>query len=155
MVTASVVAVMLLGSHGEAAREVKFLGALLAQADPADVNVSAIQHELDELVRTKPTLTGSAIVLSIGGGVALAAVLVVVLGAVVGGWDGVAVALLGVLFGLTGLVMVAIGLIMVIARAFERASVDAQIERLRARLPPPMPPSARTTYESTLILARF
>ena len=155
MVTAAVVAVMFLGSHGEPSREVKFGGALLAQADAADVNVPALQRELDELVRTKPNYLAAGIVLASGGGVGLLMVALVIVGTVVAGWDGVAVALVGVLLGLTGIVVLAIGLIMLIAGAVERAEYDTRIERLRAKLPPPMPPSASMASEGGVVLARF
>ncbi len=153
MLSAAVVAVgLMLGSHFEAPREMKFQGALLPES------------ELDRAIREKPRFTSGNIVMAIGGGVTAIGVVLVILGVAASGWDGLAVALLGIAVGVVGLVGVVIAGIMLIAIAVARADSDARIEMLRKREPapaPPMedpsipPPSVQNTPLSSMLLARF
>ena len=177
MVVAAVVAVaVLLGSHGEAPREVKFRGALIAQADldltepplpevappippPLYVNVEAMQRELDELIRNRPTLKAATIVLAIGGGVSLLGVTLIVGGAIGSGWTGLGVAVTGLLVGASGLVVGIIGAVMMIACGIAQHLADGRITELKARIiqaaPPRLPSSAMNGDLGTVVLARF
>lgn len=176
MVVAAVVAVaLMLGSHSEAPREVKFRGALLAQADldltepplpevvppippPLYVNVEAMQRELDERIHNRPTLKAATIVLAIGGGVSLLGVTLMVGGAIGTGWTGLGVAVIGLLVGVSGLLVGLIGVVMMIISAVAQHDADVRIRELKARItqaaPPTLPSSERNTL-STLLVARF
>lgn len=156
---------LLLGSRGELPREVKFQGALLAQAAPVSVNDAAGDLELAEAIRTRPTMKPAGIVLGIGGGLTLAGLAVVVVGAaVIRGWGGVALALLGAVVGASGLVMLTVGLIMAIAIGVKMGEADARIQTLRERPqeppaePPPSPSSVPQVMhggQGGLLLAHF
>jgi hypothetical protein len=179
MVAAGVVAVaLLLGSRAEAPRELKFRGALLAQADtevseppmpevapptprPLFVNVEAMQRDLDELVRTRPTLKAATIVLAVGGGVTLLGITLMVGGAIGAGWSGLGVAVIGLLVGASGLVLGIVGVVMMIASGVAQHDADVRIRELKARIgqaaPPTLPPasSGMDGNLSTVLLARF
>ncbi len=168
MLTAGVVAIgLLLGSRGEAPREEKFLGALLAQADvaPLTVNDEARQREIDELLRKRPTLRAAATVLGIGGGVATLGGVAVLVGVTGGSIGGILLAALGLIVGVAGLVVALVGLIMMIGNAAAQGDVDARIQELRDRPssptpsePPPSPippPAVMLENKSTVVLARF
>ena len=143
------VVAMLLGIHGgEAAREVKFQGALLAQAElpgpppppplvglPMErppLNDGAQQKQIDALLADRPGLTAPTVLLVIGGsllGTSLTAVFVV---AFSGG--GIALAVTFVLAGfvaLVALVPTIIGAVMMYSRVQARHSIDARVKLLR------------------------
>ena len=171
MLPAVVAVVLMLGSHGEAPREVKFQGALLAQADlelpvppmpPPLVNVPAMQRELDQLLRTRPSLKPGTIVLVVGGGVSLLGVSLIVAGSIGAGWTGLGVVVIGLLVGISGAVVGVIGGVMMIAEGIALHDADARIEDLKARIsraaPPRLPeppPSTMKDSLSTVLLARF
>ena len=143
---------LMLGGHFEAPRELKFQGALMGES------------ELDRAIREKPRFTPAHVVLGIGGGVTALGVVLVVAGVAAQGWDGLALAVLGIAVGAVGLVVVVVGVIVVIAIAVARSDADQRIEMLRRREaapPPPQvdpdipPPSVMNTPLSGLMLARF
>lgn len=153
MLSAAVVTVgLMLGSHFEAPRELKFQGALLGES------------ELDRAIREKPRFTAGNIVLGIGGGLTTLGIVVVLAGVAGGGWGGVALGVLGVAVGVVGLIVVVIGIVTLISTAVARSDAEQRIEMLRKREaapPPPQvdpeipPPSVMITPLSGLLLARF
>ena len=147
MFSVTVVA-MLLGIHGgEPAREVKFQGALIAQAElpgppppplvglplerPPLIDV-ALQKQIDALLADRPGLTAPTVLLVIGGsllGTSLTAFFVV---AFSGG--GIALAVTFVLAGfvaLVALVPTIVGAVMMYSRVQARHSIDARVKLLR------------------------
>lgn len=167
MLAAGLMVALALGSHGEAPREVKFEGALLAQAEraPTSINAELLQRQLDEAIRTRPSLTPGAVVLAIGGGVLTLGAVVVAIGVAAGGFGGLGIAVLGLIGGAAGLVVVIVGTIMLIVAGMLRRDADAHIADLKARLsslpaaaptlPPLPPPGVMNDTQSSVLLARF
>ncbi|MDP1825402.1 MAG: hypothetical protein Q8L48_19245 [Archangium sp.] len=139
MLVAGAVAVgLLLGGHLEAPREVKFAGALLAQAGvaPPQVNEEARNRELAELIRDRPSLTPSAVVLGISGGLTVVTLAVVMIGAGIARWGSLTAILVGFMIGFPAFIVGMVGGIMMIVAGVMLHSTDERIRELKAAGPP-------------------
>ena len=147
---------MVLGLHGgEPTREVKFQGALVAQADlpgtppptpppavglpmerAAVVDPVAVQKQIDGLLAQRAGLTAPSVLLAIGGALLTASfTLVVVVGIAAPGLSVLIAAVFAVLGGLVALVPIIIGAVMMNSRVQSRHSTDAKVKLLRQSLP--------------------
>jgi hypothetical protein len=143
MLTATVVA-FVLGLHGaEPAREVKFQGVLVAQADlpgtppppplvtPNLVDTAATQKQIDALVADRPALTAPTVLLCVGGSLIGASLTAAILASTGGGWTAVAIILLAAAVGLLAIIPTVIGAVMMNNRVQARHSIDARVKMLR------------------------
>jgi hypothetical protein len=172
MITAVVVAV-LLSSHGEAPREVKFQGALLSQAEfglpalPAvttssSVNLSELERQLASEIAARPSMVAGIVVLSVGGGLAVVGILGTYLGAAVGG---LGLAALGIIVAVVGIVVALVGAAVMIGQGIGQRVSDRKIAALRKQIeeakgaqppsPPPSFPSVMSPFEGGIRLAAF
>ncbi len=128
MLVSGVVAVaMLLGSHFEAPREVKFQGTLLAQSEK-----SADQREIDELNRTRPSFVPGVVVLSVGSGVGLLGVLFTGLAFInLNSLAGTIGLIAGLVFVPTGVLAMMVGVVMLLAAAIVRGVTDGRLRKLQ------------------------
>jgi hypothetical protein len=158
MIAAGVVAVaLMISSHGEGTRESKFQGALLAQADLAP----APSAELAQLIRARPSMTPSIVVLATGGGISVLALGFLSMAFIAGGEGVVLLLATALLVGVGGLVVGTVGGIMMIVAGLAQREADVHIHELEHRagvepagaVTPPMQVMAGPL--STLLLARF
>lgn len=135
LVAGAITVGLLLGGHLEAPREVKFAGALLAQAEvtPRSVNEDARKRELAELIRTRPSLTPSAVVLSISGGLTVVTLAVLMIGAA--RWGSLTALLVGFMIGFPAFIVGMVGGIMMIVAGVMLHSTDERIRELKAAGP--------------------
>ena len=147
---------MVLGLHGgEPAREVKFQGTLVAQADlpgtppptpppavglPLEhpvVDAVAVQKQIDSLLASRAGFTTPTVLLAIGGGLLTASfTLVIVVAIAAPGLSVLIAAVFAVLGGLVALVPIIIGAVMMNSRVQSRHSTDAKVKLLRQSLQP-------------------
>lgn len=156
MLAAGVVAVVLvLGSRGEAPREMKFEGSLLASASSVQLNAGPLER--------RPTLTAPAVLLAVGGGLTLGGVGVILAAVFVArGWDALGFAMLGIAVGVSGLIMLTVGIIVLIVKVAARANFDQRMLREQEVPPPPAlepPPTVPTSVmrerQSAILIAQF
>jgi hypothetical protein len=161
-----VMVAMVVGSHGEAPREVKFQGALLAQADlpappPANtINTEALQKELDQLTRERPTLISPVVLISSGAAnvvLCLASIAgIVATGSGVTGTLGFILLLTALISGPVGIVLGIIGLVALPIQIIRRTEANDRVQELRTRLGKPSSPSAgRDDFGGGAVLAAF
>lgn len=149
MFAAGVVALALNLAAHEAPREVKFGGALLAQADALfEINDDAQQRELNQLIGTRPSLLAPSILLVTGGVLTLGGGVAFIVGVIISYLPGVVIAVVGIVAAASGAILGTIGGVMMSARARAQAAVDERIRRLTA-------PSALNGDVPGILLARF
>jgi len=148
---------------GAPAREARFQGALVAQADlpppppapqAAGVDTSALQAELNQLMAHRPTV-GGPVGLLIGGGVAfvVGVVLVAIGWPLIGYVIGLPIVALGALVGIAGVVLAIIGAAQLPGRIAAVHRTNRRIQELERALA--VPPTGLLDVAPVLQLASF
>ena len=141
---------LLLGSRGEAPREVKFQGALLAQNEVAPG--ASNQPAIDELSRNKPSFTPAVVLYVVGGASVLVGGVLFFVGlANLGTLGGLVSLIAGIVLVPVGVVLIVVAIVVTIGIGVARAGNESRQRKLEA----PVESTLILRPQGGLVLARF